>query len=82
MFTIAESYTLKVTLNGVPVYGTPIMNIQVNVGTAQARYSQLVVSQSPLVAGHNYTFKIQAKDIFSNVALALNDIPELFEFEL
>jgi hypothetical protein len=58
MFTIAESYTLQVKLGGVNVKATPIADFKVNVGLAQAKYSQLVVSKSPLIAGHNYTFKI------------------------
>lgn len=82
MFTIAEPYTLQVKLGGVNVKDTPIPHFKVNVGLAQAKYSQLVVSKSPLIAGHNYTFKIQAKDIFSNVAVALTDEPELFDFKL
>jgi len=40
----------------------------------------LATSQSPLVAGRNYTFEIQAKDIFSNVAVAESDNPDLFDF--
>ncbi len=81
--TKAEPCTLRVRLGGTDVSGTPITGIQVNVGRAQAQFSQLVVSQSPLVAGRNYTFKIQAKDIFSNVATAMDDaLPEMFDFEL
>lgn len=43
MFTIAESYTLHVKLNGVDVKDSPIEDIEVRVGKAQARYSDLVV---------------------------------------
>ena len=83
MFSIAEPYTLKVRLGATDLSGTPITGIKVNVGPAQARYSHLVSSQSPLVAGRNYTFKIQAKDIFQNVATAKDDaVPEMFDFEL
>lgn len=57
-FTIAESYTLKVKLGSTQVMDSPIEGIMVHVGQAQARYSQLVHSESPLVAGRNYTFKI------------------------
>lgn len=81
-FTIAEDYTLRVRLNGVDLFGTPISDIAVRVGPAQAKHSLLVSSQSPLVAGTNYTFKIQAKDIYSNIAVAVNDVPEMFDFEL
>ena len=58
MFTVADTYTLQVKLGSISLSGSPITGIKVMVGKAQAMYSQLVSSQSPLVAGHNYTFEI------------------------
>jgi len=44
MFTKAESYTLQVKLGGVNVKDSPIPHFKVNVGLAQAKFSQLVAS--------------------------------------
>lgn len=82
MFTIAQNYIVNVKLNGLHVKDSPVEGFKVKVGKAQARWSELVSHKSPLIAGYNYTFKVQAKDIFENVAVAPNDIPELFSYEL
>ena len=59
--------------------GTPVSGIVVNVGKVQALYSTLASAYSPVIAGATNTFKIQAKDINSNVVVETN---ELFDFEV
>ena len=54
-----------------------MIGIVTTVGRVQALNSALVTSFSPVIAGQLNVFKIQAKDIFSNVVVETN---ELFEF--
>ena len=48
-------------------------------GTVQARYSALTTSATPLIAGYPNVFRIQAKDIYSNVVINTN---EFFQFQI
>lgn len=59
--------------------GSPTSGIKVDVGLVQAEYSALVSSTNPVTAGVTNVFKIQAKDLFSNVVI---DTDEMFDFEI
>ena len=70
---------MTILFGGVDIFGSPLIGIDVNVGLAEAMYSDLVASYNPLIAGQLNTFKIQAKDIFSNPVIDTN---EIFDFEI
>jgi hypothetical protein len=56
-----------------------VAGISVMPGRAEAMHSVFTTSFSPVTAGVNNTFKIQAKDIFSNIVEETN---ELFNYTL
>lgn len=78
-FTIVESYTVSILFAGGHIKGSPVTNIEVFHSLVQARYSPLIESQSVITAGQTNVWKLQAKDIYSNIVVGS---AERFAFEV
>jgi hypothetical protein len=61
------------------IKGSPVPNIEVFHSLVQARYSPLVESQAVITAGQTNVWKLQAKDIYSNIVIGS---AERFAFEI
>ncbi len=72
---VAEPYDLSIKLSSTtPIVGSPLQNkIAVRGGLVQAAYTGLVMSFSRQTAGVNYTYEIQAQDIFHNIEVNTRD---------
>lgn len=74
LLTVAEPYDLSITIGGAAIAGSPLLSkILVVPALTQAAYSVLTSSVAALTAGVSYTYRIQAKDIFSNIVLNPKD---------
>lgn len=69
----ADTYTLNIKYAGTDIIGSPYTNLIVKVGLVQARYSALTTMFTPVYAGYTNIFRIQAKDIYSNVVVNTNE---------